>query len=384
MTTYVEAGVEALVDLLERKRLSGWPRPCSLEDYERARDRYVDRIGSRPAVVAVYQFGSVATPGISDLDLCVVLEDAIPDKYGAYAATGRIGSDPYVLMHDPLVLSRSLFRRLPLLFPCFDLSHVFGEQLEVESLAPEQARACALSFAVEYGWTKIPRMLVEEFVIQRTLNIRNALIVAHSFLHSSRLAESAGAYSDPRSHELARCIHAMRESWFAAPAQCARKLIRVLAWCIRAGYDLLASVDELLRDWLIPARAAIGPVVEIGGLFASRFVEPYDPGRALGDALARSWRRRQIVFPLSFYRYLVAMTRMRTDPHPIVPCPEAVRVDFRYESLMANHIRALEAYADFATQSLGYWGSPYLTFGTRDGAWIRVARSVRRVFRVLP
>ena len=62
---------EELRQILQAKGLKG----SALEE---AVEAMADRIAAQPGVLAVYQVGSVSTPGVSDIDMFAVFEDDVP------------------------------------------------------------------------------------------------------------------------------------------------------------------------------------------------------------------------------------------------------------------------------------------------------------------
>src|SRR4051794_19503199 len=80
-------------------RLTRWPRPISPNEYVSAASELEEALTTVPGAVAVYRFGSIGAPGISDLDRIVVVEDGgppIPDLWRALSEQTR-----QVAMHSP-------------------------------------------------------------------------------------------------------------------------------------------------------------------------------------------------------------------------------------------------------------------------------------------
>jgi hypothetical protein len=58
-------------------RLIDLPQVRQLEEYTNCVDFVVDKINKEKGVLAIYQFGNVTTPGISDIDMLVVFSDDV-------------------------------------------------------------------------------------------------------------------------------------------------------------------------------------------------------------------------------------------------------------------------------------------------------------------
>ena len=83
-----------------------WPRPIQAEDYDEAMALYAERIATR--AMAVYRVGSVDFPGLSDLDLLVVVRDRHRDNGQFYSVFDRLPKRlHHVFRHQPTVLPES-------------------------------------------------------------------------------------------------------------------------------------------------------------------------------------------------------------------------------------------------------------------------------------
>jgi ADP-heptose:LPS heptosyltransferase len=107
------------------------PSPIPLSDYDDVREKFSNRCSLDKNVVAVYEFGNVGCPGLSDLDFLVVLSDSyfgIPEEL-----TITKMSKPHadIMNHDPLFVSESEVKRLGMLSPLFGCTLIYGKQLHI-------------------------------------------------------------------------------------------------------------------------------------------------------------------------------------------------------------------------------------------------------------
>jgi hypothetical protein len=94
-------------------------QPMTREDYDGVVARYVERCAAVPGVRAIYQFGAVSAPGLSDLDLIVVLDTALvrdPEELQVLStAHPHWRSDPMAarcFIHDVLLCDIEVFRSI--------------------------------------------------------------------------------------------------------------------------------------------------------------------------------------------------------------------------------------------------------------------------------
>jgi hypothetical protein len=88
--------------------LTGFPSPAFVDEYEHAAAEMEARLQELPGLVAVYRTGTVAVPGISDLDrIAVVDRDAVlPSVWEQLRPRTR-----YLAMHTPFALDFETFVR---------------------------------------------------------------------------------------------------------------------------------------------------------------------------------------------------------------------------------------------------------------------------------
>lgn len=86
--------------------------PISLKKYNDAQERFFNYFSSVSGVVCYGTFGSVNAPGLSDLDLVVVVEDECLSRK-EFSIPKFQGDENYIFTHAPLVVPVSLLHFLP-------------------------------------------------------------------------------------------------------------------------------------------------------------------------------------------------------------------------------------------------------------------------------
>jgi predicted nucleotidyltransferase len=112
-------------------RTSARPRPLTSEAYADARTAMLARCNRDLGVRAVYQFGAIECPGLSDLDLLVVLDDAVSGVPEPLRLASVDPQTAYVLDHDPLFVGEAAAPLLAAVFPLFGARQVWGDVLHL-------------------------------------------------------------------------------------------------------------------------------------------------------------------------------------------------------------------------------------------------------------
>jgi hypothetical protein len=126
-------------------------RRLALSDYDRALRSYVTALSARRGVKAIYQMGSIRFPGISDIDLIIIVDRQIETgtDFGRILRATAGPDGAYIFSHAPYVISEDGFRRLPVLFFADNLQHRWGQIIEFAPLPVPQLQFYAYHMALE-------------------------------------------------------------------------------------------------------------------------------------------------------------------------------------------------------------------------------------------
>ncbi|MFC1692648.1 hypothetical protein ACFL1R_04000 [Candidatus Latescibacterota bacterium] len=102
-------------DIVEVEKVSKWKNDTQeipIDRYISVRDRFYALFRDDADVVCFGSFGSVNSPGLSDLDLIVVVKDqALAER--SFSLPDILEDEQYILTHPPMVVPHSLMQYLP-------------------------------------------------------------------------------------------------------------------------------------------------------------------------------------------------------------------------------------------------------------------------------
>ncbi len=246
---------------------------------------------------AIYQFGEVRAPGISDLDLLLVVEDAEWREAEACArkasqCTSRLA---YLFVHPPLVVCDSLVESLPYLHTLENLQLLTPGWNPLENTNPQNVdkHSKLMRHAV---WNSFMRMVALE-MDKKTIGLRRALTLTHNlFLTAAYSNHQFGQHA-----ELNLDSPRMYQQILQAPAeQRETHLQRHIQEVVDALYEVDTRLDEQLalrddfgkmRKWVVSLRG--------------RFVLPIQAECMLREC--RSPRFMQVALLVFVPAYLLAL-----------------------------------------------------------------------------
>lgn len=262
------------------------PRFEPLKSYDESRDVFVEQLIDVDGVVSVYESGGgPGVPGISDIDMVVVVEDEVEDPERLRAQIEEAKVDEYFFFHGPDVVNRSTFADYYSVLPVPKNLYLHaGEELDYEENYDERNRLAYFvdSFTGTYPGEFLEFLFypgvalsnrqydiaVNDFIdlsvptgianqLPVHIETRMALHRLNSLRNDMRLfTETAGITSEVLS-TFDESITDLRERWFNEPASVQeRLLIERLSDSVTACFVFA----ELLNDYLLSE--GIAPSVE--------------------------------------------------------------------------------------------------------------------------
>jgi hypothetical protein len=301
-----------------------WPEPHDIAAYDAAVAEYLERLEPEPCIRSVYRIGSVGTPGISDIDLLLFLDDQVPVREPRrFSVRSLSPTAQYLFMHDTFVLPASAAQRLHWHYRVEQLELIRGEALQLGSVDRERVRDEApANLAVLTDFTlSILRHLVTALVTGR-IAVRPMLCLLRSLSHSGSVYRGLALPRLAAMDSYDDAVRELREQAFDLPRPV---LLERCNQAIRDGADLLFRMAEHLGQAL-QRPAALGPVapgaptpyLRFGGgtyvLFRSTFRGSEALAWSLRASVDTSRRlspsrlRNRVVFelPAAFYGQLAA------------------------------------------------------------------------------
>lgn len=263
-------------------------RPLTREKYEEAIAKYLAKVKGYPHVRAVYQIGSIGHPGISDVDLVVVV-DRVRDPHGlstlsVYQGESHDSPTRYIFPHDVYLFDTASFLDFRYSVYADNLSLLYGEPQSESSRSPEEERW--LSLQILFDFTVLRLAQFRNLFSSGTLDARGILVRVASIKHSSRMLRTLGIEC-PTVQDFARRVAAARDRYTDV-----------------SPHDLIKLFEESFLRFAEVAEAASAYFDQHVLLYYSEV----DPGSVL------KINRHQI---LRFVDHAVERNRASTDPFAV-------------------------------------------------------------------
>lgn len=190
------------------------PKFVDIKVYDEYIDKYVRKAKSIKDVVSIYQMGSISNPGISDIDLIVIVEDNFNVvEYQKLSVRNIFKNDSianYLFIHDVMILDKKSFKNIQYINYCTNLKLLYGKDIEFTSLSKEESKVVQFSIIVDFIISRLHQF--ENFKQNKVFFVRGNIVRASSLKHSIKLAENIGIEFD--SNNILKYMMDIRNNWF--------------------------------------------------------------------------------------------------------------------------------------------------------------------------
>ncbi len=228
------------------------PRPCQFAAYENAARKIAASASKLKDVTAVYQIGNLASPGISDLDIVVVV-DGVAEFSQERVLCDLSKEERYTLMHGLFCVNEEFWRNRNLFFKFDNLKVLSGREVETDDLPLNWLRWSALRIATQHVIRVYAGLSVQLFL--NFLKVRSLLCELHALRFDFNVLSPL--LNGPLSREFSEYLEMVKQvrlEWFHTGTD---RIRRFTALCLN-GKKLLVKVIEELN---------LRPEIQLGGYF---------------------------------------------------------------------------------------------------------------------
>lgn len=185
-----------------------FPERVQLQMYHRVITEVVNALAYNPNVVSVYQIGSVSTPGISDVDMVVVLKDNI--EWKSNPLHHLKANEKYLFIHYLYGLPQSYFNDAMKFTLFHNYKLLSGEELrnDTNEIGPEEKQLLKTQIALEFLLKMYINISLQE--TYGVIKLRSLLLHCKGLIYDlDFLGVTNGALYD-----LIQTMMQKRETWF--------------------------------------------------------------------------------------------------------------------------------------------------------------------------
>lgn len=196
--------------MIEIPPITGKIRPVPLTSYKEIIENYVDKAGKLEQVSSIIQMGSFTKPGISDIDLIVVIKDGMPFPDWneiSLRSLSKSHIDSEVIAHDIFVIPESIAKNSEAYF-YIDHQNVLKGRTLGGNIQKEIGNKCKEFLALEYAIFSLDS--IAGMLLSPSVNLRNITLLISGMRHSAALACNLKIINEKQKNEYFNQIEKFR------------------------------------------------------------------------------------------------------------------------------------------------------------------------------
>jgi hypothetical protein len=176
--------------------------------YEDVIQGMVERLKKQEGIISIFQMGSILHPGISDIDMLVVLKE--DGAFRRNPLAGLAAAERYLFVHPLLGTSKADFMEAQQFSFYRNWRLLWGEQFSAreDELSKEEVECVQIQTALEYLISNFINLTILR--IHRIVNVRALLLNMKAILYDLKLL----GVSSGRLYELLEKLMEWRDQWF--------------------------------------------------------------------------------------------------------------------------------------------------------------------------
>lgn len=345
---------EEFLHNLKRIPVTNETRQIPLDDYDKAIENYL-RLIPLNRVRSIYQIGSVSIPGLSDIDLILVLKDDRRELWRHYSINRLSRHDQYIFSHDCIITNMETFRALPLWLPVFNLVHIWGEKTDIQPPISSGFET-KLLMLIELLLTKVPSDFLLYSLLRGRFHERVMVAMLNSLKYAIDIWGLSGEDVPSECGRFVREYDEFRSQWFNMPPTVRRgKLYEFVYDGVMQSFVIVKDVARHIRNEWIDNTSSFNSSTDWVLRAYSRellFTDRWNPDSALELAIGSKGYR--FCYPKEM---AVTLAAGFSQSNGLIG--NHVRRNFRMistgeftlnrdaNSALRTHVDALEAYASF-------------------------------------
>ncbi|MBI4682548.1 MAG: hypothetical protein HY757_05530 [Nitrospirae bacterium] len=264
---------------MRKSRLINIPERYGLSDYDKAVESFIEHYRKHQDIIAIYQFGNVSAPGISDLDFIVVLRDKLNAPFDNEYSICRFSKDLRYLYNDtqPFLMPINIFKNFYKIFPVSSLKLLYsGDHYNFEYREENKGREVfRLLSLIDICIYFYPAIFLRE-LFSETLNVRFSLLILNSLKFALAIASEICGNENDRWKSYVTSSTNLRHEWFDLDDKAKiQSLKELLEEASGVSAEMVQSLDAHIQThcW----KTDITPPSSGSRIFHCSFISSYDP-----------------------------------------------------------------------------------------------------------
>lgn len=288
------------------------PKRIDISAYEAVQSEFIGYYAKVKGVMAIYKYGEISVPGLSDLDFIVILDDEYKHQYGTrYDKHLFSGQAQYILTHSQLFLSKSLLKQIQLVMNIGNLKKMWGEDILIEKYSQKENKLSNIFKQLDSFITRFPKLFFTALLTKK-INVRNIIARLNALRYLVKMYEEINHSQNEELNNYIKEIREFKSSWFEnSQEDNLKSLILYLKRALKINYYLIEDLNKLLaldRDYNMQMERLKEDIVSFkSGGYITHFIRHWEPMASVNKTFEIFKQTNEYVqiLPLNFSLHLL-------------------------------------------------------------------------------
>ena len=282
------------------------PRKYTLKDYKNSTDKIVKKYSKTRNLVSLYEWGSVSTPGISDIDIVFVFHDRkiapLPlSKRSFYLNDNKTR---YLCRHPFVFINEKSLNNIRYVNHHINFNLLFGKNCKIKKLSSKDTHQVKVSLLNDLIIRHYPRDFLSQ-LINKKINVRDTMLRLNSLRYTLSTFESLTKKKNKSWNLTAKDIKRLKKNWFKS------KDFDLLINLNNDAIDITTEITEKFKDFLLKnnlVKINYGNKVRYNGeKNKSLFIKDWDKNKALKEMTKKPYS----ILPLELAPQLIDYSKYK-------------------------------------------------------------------------
>jgi len=333
--------------------------------------KVIDRIKSKylsDNTPSIYTWGSVSAPGISDVDIIIVLKDKTKGLKRAILNK----KERYIVCHPFFIIDKEILENIRYIYPNLNLELIKGEKINVNQLKKDSEYYVNIFLSIDIAIRHFPRDCLE-MLLRKRIDIRSALLRLNSLSLSLELYKNLINKEEQDFEEYMKEVSSLRKKWFSLKDEERKvKLVSLLNKAITISTKFIERLREvIIKKEIIKIESCSKDTVYTGMRHRTFFVDDWQPERSV-RSMIRFYKQNgkfysflPIEFAALFNEYSKASGILSSYIKKNLEI-ENIRYKLKGKELIYKRINLLNAQAEIAEQTKHSHFVSFFDFGLKS------------------
>ena len=244
-------------------------------------NKVIEKIKSKYSsgnIYSIYRWGDVSAPGISDVDIIIVLKDKTKGLKRAILNK----KERYIVCHPFFIIDKKILENIRYIYPNLNLELIKGEKINVDQLKKSSEYYANIFLSIDIAIRHFPREYLE-ILLSKRIDIRNTLLRLNALSLSLELYKNLINKEEQDFKEYTEEVSYLRKKWFSLKDEERKvKLIYLLNKAIAASAKFIERLREvIIKKEIIKIESCSKDMVYTGMRHRTFFVNDWQPERSV-------------------------------------------------------------------------------------------------------